>query len=258
MLSSLIPRAAIPRDRVRQAGISWAVILLACLLSGSARATTLLGLISTGEVYASTDQGAHWTALAALPISDAVGIGAGSIASQLFLAGASGSLYKSTDAGATWTGVGAAPASDVVGLVITVNLNLLLLTGSGPIYQSTDQGGHFSGLASLTGSDFVGLAQVRSSQYVYALGRAGEVWQSQDLGASWAARGSITASDCVAIQALGGSLDVLTASGDLYASTDAGNTWQAVGTLSQVGMTCLTVDGTTLLAGEGTGEVASW
>ncbi len=241
----------------RSISVSLVGLCLSCLLSGSAAATTLFGLVSTGEVFASTDQGAHWTVRAALPISDAVGVGAGTISSQLFLAGAGGTLFASTDGGTSWAAVGAAPASDVSALVVASNLTLLLLTSSGTIYQSIDQGLDFTAIAAMPSSGFVSLAQSRSNFSFFALQSTGDVWRSTDWGVTWSETGGIPASDAVAVQAVGGALDLMTAAGDVYTSTNSGVTWIGLGTLSQVGMTALTHDGGTLLAGAGTGEVAS-
>jgi len=62
--------------------------LFAC--ASAVRAGTLFGLINTGELYVSTNQGANWSIRSALPVRDAVALAAGSSSSQLYLASQSG------------------------------------------------------------------------------------------------------------------------------------------------------------------------
>ena len=91
-------------------------LLGACILApAGARATTLFGLLDTGELYSSTNGGATWTPKAALPVNDAVGLYASSSTLKLFLATRSGTIYRSLDGGTTWSAVGAVAASDVGG-----------------------------------------------------------------------------------------------------------------------------------------------
>jgi hypothetical protein len=217
---------------------------------------TWFGLVNTGELFVSTDQGATWVIRTALPVHDAVGLAAGATQWQLYLASASGSVYRSADAGNTWSAVGAVPASDVVDVAIRPDLSLLLLTRTGSLYRSTDEGATFSAVASLTGSDFVGLAAPSTSEH-YALAGTGEVWKSGDGGTTWTAAGAIAMSDAVKIRAIHTSLFVMSSTGDLWRSVDSGTNWTPTGTLSQSGMTSLAEDGANLVAATGAGEVAS-
>jgi len=227
-------------------------------LAGRAHGTTLFGLVNTGEIYASTDQGASWSVRATLPVHDAVEISAATTSSQLLLAGASGSIYGSSNGGVTWSGTGAAPATDVVDLLIRPDASVVLLTASGSIYLSTDLGHSFSGLSALDGSNFVSLAlNADATVNLYALTATGEVYLSTDGGATWAGKGAMPVSNAVRLLGQSSTLYALTATGDLYASADDGATWIGAGTLSQVGTTSLTRDGATLLAATGAGEVAA-
>jgi hypothetical protein len=250
------------RESRNRAGRScgWLALSLVVMLgasAGAARATTLFALVNTGEVYSSTNQGTNWSALAALPVHDAVGVMAGSTSAQLFLAAADGGFYASTNAGVNWSGVGSAPASDVCGLLLLPDLSLRLLTISGLVYISTDGGVTFSGQSTLNASNFVALAQVPVSQNLYALTRSGEIYESVDSGTTWTGKGAFAASDAVGLQGMGISLFAVTSSGDVYQSNDRAASWLGVGTLSEVGVTTLTRDGGTLVAGLGTGEVAT-
>ena len=67
-----------------------AVSLFVSLAPCASHATTLFGLLDTGELYKSTDQGLNWTAVSTLPVRDAVALGAGVNSAELYLASRSG------------------------------------------------------------------------------------------------------------------------------------------------------------------------
>jgi len=220
-------------------------------------ATTLFGLVDTGELFVSFDQGINWTIRSTLPVRDAVALGAGASTSELYLASRSGVLYRSTDAGMNWSAVGVVNANDAVDMLVAPDLALLLLTATGSLYKSTDQGASFTGIAALTGSDFVSLTFTTPAVRYYVLSRSGGVYESADGGTNWTPKGTITLSSAVELRAVGSALYAMSAEGDVYRSSDAGVNWTPVGTLSQSGMTSLTRDGTTLIASTGAGEVAT-
>jgi photosystem II stability/assembly factor-like uncharacterized protein len=226
-------------------------------LAPAGRAATLFGLISTGELYGSSDNGATWTVRATLSVRDAVALVARLSTTDLFLASRSGSVYHSTDGGATWTGVGAVPASDVVDLAIRPDGALLVLTTAGSLYRSSDGGVNFSAVATLTGPNFVSLTQTTLLVRQYALTRTGEAYESADGGTTWTPKGAFAASNAVRVRAVQGTLFALTDAGDLYRSADAGANWTAAGTLSQVGMRGLVANGTSLAAASREGHVAT-
>jgi photosystem II stability/assembly factor-like uncharacterized protein len=234
-------------------------MLIVLLFPVTAPAATLYGLIDTGEIFRSTDAGVSWTALATLPVRDAVALSARLVAADLFLASRSGTVYHSGDAGFSWTAVGTIPASDVVDFVIRPDGALLVLTTSGSLFRSTDLGVTFSSVATLTAANFVSLTLATGPPGIryYALTRTGEVYESTDAGNSWTPRGALAVSQATQICAVGSIPYVLTDTGDVYRSTDSGATWTAVGTLSQVGMRGLVRDGSSLAAASREGHVAT-
>ncbi len=239
----------------------WASLLalsMTALVVTPAAATTLFGLIDTGELYSSPDNGASWSALAALPVHDAVALSARTSSLDLIAISRFGSVYGSSDGGLTWTAVGVVPAHDVVDLAILPNHNgvLLVMTAAGSLYQSTDQGASFTALAALVGSSFVSLTVTASGAACYALTRTGEVYESTDGGTSWEIKGAVAVPDAQQLRSSPAGLCLLTASGDVLRSTDAGATWVTVGTLSQVGMRGLARIGTSLVAASREGHVA--
>jgi hypothetical protein len=222
-----------------------------------ATATTIFALVDTGELYASTDGGAGWQVRATLPVTDAVGLAAGTSSLDLFVATASGTIYRSTDGGTSWSAVGAITASDVAGFAVGPFGALLALTRSGTAYSSSNGGSSFTAIGALTGSDWVSIARGPQGR-LYALARTGEVAQSMDQGATWSVVGAAAVSNAISLRRRNDDLHLLTATGEIYRSVDFGTTWVPVSALTASGMRALLdVNGSTLLAAAATGEVAS-
>jgi hypothetical protein len=242
------------------AGAAILIAVLIALLAATATpafATTLFGLVDTGELYASTDGGAVWQVRSTLPVSDAIGLAAGSSTLDLYVATASGTIYHSADGGTGWTAVGAIAASDVAAFAVGPFGALLVLTKSGTVYSSSSGGSAFTAVAALTGSNWVSIARGPEGR-LYALARTGEVAQSVDQGSTWSVVGAAAVSNAVSLRRRNDDLHLLTATGEIYRSVDFGATWVAVSTLTASGMSALLdVNGTTLLAAAATGEVAS-
>lgn len=231
-------------------------LLAALCLASPALATRLYGLIDTGELFSSIDDGVTWTPLSTLPVNDATAMAARLTGSELVLTSRSGSVYRSTDGGLIWTAVGAIPDGDIEDLAVRPDGTLLILTASGSLYSSADTGTSFTALAALTGSNFVSLTFTTLAARYYALTRTGEVYESADDGSTWIAKGTMAVPDACRVRAIRRSLYVLTETGDIYRSTDAAVSWTAVGTLSQVGARGLVRNGNSLVAATREGHVA--
>lgn len=236
--------------------VSMLIALLMLASTIPSHAATLFGLINTGEIYKSVNDGASWSPHATLAVHDAVGIAARFTASDLFLVTGSGSVYRSLDAGSSWNPVGTITASDVVDFTIRPNGSLLALTATGAVYESADQGVSFTPLAALTGSNFRSLAFTRPAVRYYALTATGEVYESLD-AAAWTPVGALPLSDARRIRSLNNTLFVMSEAGDIYSSTDRGVSWTPVGTLSQVGMRGLVDNSGALVAATREGHVAA-
>ena len=241
----------------RTLGLVMATLGLLVLLGTPGSAATLFGLIDTGELYSSDDNGVTWNPLSTLPVRDATALAARLSSSDLFLASRSGSIYRSMDGGVNWAAVGVIPASDLEDLAIRPDGTILVLTAAGSLYSSADLGASFTALAALTGSNFVSLTFTTPAVKYYALNRTGEVYESLDNGSSWTAKGAMAVSNAQRIRALRSSLHVLTETGDIFKSTDAAASWTAIGTLSQVGMRGLVRNSTGLAAASKEGHVAT-
>lgn len=231
-----------------------ALLSLAALLPGAARADTIFGLVDTGELYASGDGGASWTIRSTLPSHDAIALAAGASTTQLFLATESGAFYRSADAGMSWSAVGSVPASDIATMVSRLG-TILLIARSGAVYSSDDDGATFTAVGSIPASDVVGSTWWGSH---YAVTGAGAVYRSDDGGASWSAVGAVEGVRVVGMVALGGRLYALTSTGDVAKDDDGtGASWNFVASLSQSGMSALARRGVELLASTTSGETAA-
>jgi Photosynthesis system II assembly factor YCF48 len=250
-----------PFHRIPRRHRSTACVLLASapvvLFSASVvSAATLFGLVDTGELYASLNNGATWAIRATLPTSDGVALAAGSSTTELYIAGRSGTVYRSTTGGSAWIAVGAVTASDVSGLSVNYDGSVLVLSLSGTIYRSTNQGTTFTAVAALTGSNWVSLARGPLGR-LYALTRAGEVAESQDGGATWSVVGAVTVSNAVSLRRRGAELYILMETGEVARSLDDGRTWVTVGAMASSDMAALVDLDTSLVGASRTGEIAT-
>jgi hypothetical protein len=236
-----------------------APLLAACLLSAglapASQSTTLFGLVDTGELYASTNNGAAWSIIATLPVNDAVGLAAGSSTSDLYIVTCSGSVYRSANGGIAWNAVGTVTASDVAAFTLLPSGTLVVLTGTGTLYVSSDLGATFAAQTTLTGSDWVSLLRGPIGG-LYALTRTGQIAESTDDGATWTTKGAISVPNAVSIRRLGAALYVLAETGEVYRSLDYGSTWTAVAALTSSRMGALAEAAGVLVAATREGEVA--
>jgi len=130
------PSSRIPRSHRSSACASLAAVAAVLLSASPVSAATLYGLVDTGELYASTNNGTTWTIKSTLAVSDAVGLAAGSSTSELYIFSRSGSFYRSSNGGGSWSAVGALTASDVASFTLNYDGAILALTKSGTLYRS--------------------------------------------------------------------------------------------------------------------------
>lgn len=227
--------------------------LLICAVTGDAE-SSVFGLIDTGEIYASGNGGTSWSAVAALRVSDAVGLAAAVSTSDLYVMTRSGTVYHSTNAGVAWTPVGALSWSDVAAFTIDFDGSLLALTETGVLERSMDGGAAFHALGAISGSGFVSLLRGPLGR-LEALSATGEVYESQDRGVTWAAVGKVTTSQAVCLGRKGAELYLLTQTGEVHRSIDYGRTWTPVGAMAASNMRWILEAGPGLLAAAETGEV---
>ena len=176
-----------------------------------------------GSVFASSDDGLHWSRL-----NDPANLGNESVVSVVrtkagtLVASTTSAVFRSADLGKTWTRVKNGPAR--VTSLCAPEDGLLAGTESG-IYRSTDDGLTWKSVGlklpvrSLTSSD------PADSNSVVAL-LAHDLMFSADGGASWSGRHLPFFTEVYDVAASGGRILAGTSRG-LFYSEDAGETWRA-------------------------------
>jgi hypothetical protein len=233
-------------------GAARAAAPLLLVIASAARATTLFGLVDTGELFESAD-GTTWSVRGVLPVRDAIGLVAVSSSAELVLASESGTVYRSTDGGLSWSALATLPAWDVRAIGASGSGDVFLATASGTVFRDTGSGAVAVG--AIPASNVTALTRLGIDTFVLA--ETGEVYRSGDEGVTWSVAGLLPVSNAIAIVALGGDLFALSAEGTVAKCSDLGATWTVVGSLSQVGMTSLLATTDRLYTTTAAGEVAS-
>ena len=192
-------------------------------VASSSDGTKLVALVSSGQIYTSTNSGETWTAReTARPWRC---VASSSDGTKLVAGVYGGQIYTSTHSGATWTARDSArnwqcvaSSSDGTKLVAGVY--------GGQIYTSTDSG------ATWTARDSArNWRGVRSSsdgtKLVACVTVSGQIYTSTNSGVSWTARESNRAWMEVASSSDGTRLAAVASNGQVYTSTDSGVSWTA-------------------------------
>jgi len=251
----------------------------------SADGTRQVATSSSGEVYTSSDAGAHWTLrLTGQPWS---GVAVSSDGLQILASTNGGALYRSADGGANWSNDGSsrawsavASSADGVRLVATAYLGqiwtssdsgaswtardsnrawravsssadgrvLVAGTNGGQLFVSTDHGVTWSARA--TAQFWWATAASADGKRLYATVDTGAVWRSDDAGASW---GTVTLNRDwrgIAASSDGRHVVAATSGGTLHESSDGGQTWRATADVGLWTAVASSADGLTLLAGK--------
>ena len=201
----------------------------------------LLAVSNDGDLYQSSDSGAHWApnsfpaGAINSPISLAFSPAGGTVYASNF-----SSIYSSSDSGATWTFSGYLPFNPYCSaLNITVDPSSAntLYAGSGSIYwyygcsaKSTDGGVTWTVLDGLpSGTAVNGFAiNPKSPGTIYAAGTAG-LFKSTDAGQTWTALNLAGLQNpnvfAAVISPSQPAVVYAAANGSIYRSTNAGNSW---------------------------------
>lgn len=214
------------------------------LVVDPASGSHLLAVSEEGNLYGSTDGGAHWAQNTAFP-GELVTL-AFSPAGGTVYAGYYNEIFSSSDSGATWMLAGFLPSSPsyCAALNITVdpdNANTLYV-GGGSIYygytcsaKSTDGGVTWTVLSGLPANSMVaGFAiDPKSPSTIYAASYGG-LYKSVDAGGAWSALNVSGLQNpyvfAVAVDPSQPAVVYAVANGDVYKSTDAGNSWALAST----------------------------
>uniref|UniRef100_A0A831U2N0 Choice-of-anchor D domain-containing protein n=1 Tax=Geobacter metallireducens TaxID=28232 RepID=A0A831U2N0_GEOME len=189
--------------------------------------------LSEGQIYRSTDSGAHWDWLSTVGSADS-SVNVRSFAfdretSTTVYAGIEGrGVYKSIDGGANWN-----PANNGLGgvgvwAVATVPHapGVVLAGGWYGLYRSTDDAANWTA-TNLTSDVYHLFASSANPSIIFASTSSG-VYKSTDQGASWQTAGLNGYFRRVAVSGLNPSVVYALSLNDLYKSADGGATWNKV------------------------------
>ena len=251
----------------------------------SADGTRQVATSASGELYTSTDSGAHWTLrLTGQPWS---GVSTSSDGMKILASVNGGALYLSTDGGANWSTDGSARAwsavassADGVRLAATAYLGqiwtssdsgaswtardsnrawrtisasadgrvLVAGTNGAQLYVSTDYGVTWTARASA--QFWWSTAASSDGKRLYATVDTGAIWRSDDFGTTWEAVATSRDWRGIATSSDGRYVVAATSGGTLYESPDGGQSWRSTADAGAWTTVASSANGVTLLAGK--------
>src|SRR5206468_2121065 len=197
-------RPAMTRTSVCRLSAALAATLFLPAAARAGVVPSIYALVSTGEIYASSDSARTWHVQSTLAISDGATIFVDAANNGVLqLMTRSGSEYLSSDGAHSWTASGAAPFNDVASVHVRFSDGFpFVLTQHGEVYSHSDDGSWIA-VGAFPASDCVALAGANALHPHLALTRHGTAWQSIDDGRDWNAVGSLGYSNCVSVVAYG-------------------------------------------------------
>jgi len=148
----------------------------------------VLVLTRSGTLYASSDGGVTFTAIASLTGSNWVSLARGPLVGVLYALTETGEVAESVDFGATWTVKGALAVSNAAS-IRAKGSELFILTETGEVARSDDAGASWITVGALTQSGMRALLDPGSAT-LFAAAETGEIASSAD-GISWSWVGAI-------------------------------------------------------------------
>ena len=215
--------------------------------------TKLVGVISGGQIYTSTDSGVTWTPRESNRAwSD---VASSSDGTKLVAVVINGQIYTSTDSGVTWTPrsvsrmwFSVTSSSDGTKLVAAVPGGL-----DGYIYTSTDSGVSWTRQDNIR--QWYDVASSDDGTNLVAVVSGGRIYTSTDSGVTWIARESARDWASVASSSDGTKLVAIVGYGQIYTSTDSGVTWTPRDSVRVWTGIASSSDGTKLAATERDGQI---
>ncbi len=185
------------------------------------------GATATTEIYASSNGGGLWTAVASMP-GTVVALAVDAVnPSILYAATSSNGLFKSSNGGITWTPVNSLDRPEIPDVVADpVNAGVLYVAAAGEgVFRSTNAGATWAlGSGSISGISALAISHVANTILLYALG-SGQVYVSTDAGLNWTLTGfpASGAISIVASRTTPSTVFVGTAGGDVWRGTNVGS-----------------------------------
>lgn len=228
-------------------GTSWttnSTVLSAKAVASSADGSKLVAVVSSGNIYTSTNYGANWTPRAsALNWS---GVASSANGTKLVACVNGTSIYTSTDSGVNWTPrFGSANWTSVA--TSLDGTRIIAGSSSAGVYTSTDSGASWVQRINVAAS-WNGVATSANGLNMVAVGGGQSIWISTNAGTNWVQRETGRAWTCVTSSADAGVLVAGASGGLLYTSTDFGASWMPnTVTMNWAGLAC-SADGQRIIA----------
>lgn len=212
-------------------------------IATSSDGTHMAATVNNGDIWLSTDSGAHWTDNTASGTRDWSGIASSANGAKLAATTASGDVWTSTNSGASWTDHTTGGSSFIAITSSADGTNLAAIGSEGDIYTSTDSGSTWvsnsNGASGNSQQYWMGIASSSDGLKLEAVGidqgcGCGPYTislASTDAGANWAdvttqyGDTGMPGFDSIASSSDGTHLAV-TDGASVYTSVDSGLTWK--------------------------------
>ncbi len=220
-------------------------------IASSADGTKLGAVVSSGQIYTSTDSGVTWTARENSRLWQCIASSADG--TKLAAVQFNGYIFTSADSGVTWTARGdyrqwVSIASSADGTKLAA-----VATGGSQIYTSTDSGVTWTARESPRA--WACIASSADGTKLAAGEKGGQIYISTNSGGTWTARASNRDWDSIASSSDGTKLAAVVYPGQIYTSTDSGVTWTARESSRSWTSIASSSDGTKLAAAEFSGQI---
>ena len=231
---------------------------LAMASSGTGQYLAALGgqsgnIITSSNLYLSSDYGASWNLNANLPDDLYGAVTSSTTGATLALCSSSG-IYTSSDYGSNWA-LSAGTAGVAQGCTSTIYTPSLVGSSSGQylytmtvtngLFRSADSGVTWtSSTGAPTSSFYFAIASSPSGQYVAATTSLGAVYLSQNYGVSYTKTLAYNTLYSSLVCSNSGAITI-SAIGSMYKSTDMGQTWYTFGDITGGGLSYISADSTT-------------
>ena len=221
-------------------------------VTSSADGSKLAAVAAGGQIYTSTDSGATWTPRESIRAWHSIASSADG--SQLVAVANGGLIYTSTDAGVNWTAQNSGIANWQSVASSSDGSHLVAAVSSGLIYTSTDAGVNWTAQNSGV-ANWQSVASSADGSHLVAVALNGQIYTSPDGGVTWTARESNRNWVSVASSADGSKLVAVVSGGQIYTSADGGVTWTPRETSRGWSSVASSADGSKLVAGVYAGQV---
>ena len=195
-------------------------------IASSASGQYLAAGIFAGDIFTSSDYGAHWTDQTLAGSRSWIGITSSASGQYVAAINEGGDIYTSSDYGVHWTDQTLAGSRGWIGIASSSNGQYLTAAvNGGDIYTSSDYGVHWTDQTLAGSLGWYSIASSSSGQYLTAAVDGGDIYTSSDYGVHWTNETTGTSLsglgwDSIASSSTGQHLAATAWGGDVYVGND--------------------------------------